>query len=515
MRGVEAPADAAVGDPVANAREVLVLEAEAPAHGLPVGKVEHVGGGQAATGEVEQLRDDAEHRIGLAQGAIGEADAQVGRAQLVREGLELVVLVDHLTGAERRLDEGRERLDVRAHHDHIARLQRVVLLEQVEDRVAQDLDLARAAVAGVDLDAAVAWIERRPGIGAARERDAGRGAVGADVGLDAAEQRVRGERDRVVVIDVLVRAEHQLHLARVLAPGGEQPVVGQRRGRVVGAAHDRRPAADLLPQRGRRVQEEEVDVAPGRERAQHVEVARRQAREPEQRDALGEVEQRGVCAQPLARAAPAARPGSARRAARAGAATAPPAMRPRRRASTVAALPAAHHRRAVQRVAVEQLGEVADGREPARAPVGVVLVAQVPREAAQPRLVAGTRRRRRAAATRRAAGSHGSLSGSIPDAAATASPASRRGNGNSTFAQMPSERPGVAPRLADIRCVSQRSMPRVGTAMTSGANGSASGSASRRPSASIRASARSARWMWSTRQRVSAGGQKSPPRPRS
>ena len=41
----------------------------------------------------------------------------------------------------------------------------------------------------------------------------------------------------------------------------------------------------------------------------------------------------------------------------------------------------------MQRVAVEQLGEVADGREPPRAPVGVVLFAQVPREAAQPRLV--------------------------------------------------------------------------------------------------------------------------------
>ncbi len=97
--------------------------------------------------------------------------------------------------------------------------------------------------------------------------------------------------------------------------------------------------------------------------------------------------------------------------------------------------------------------------------------------------------------TQRMSGSHGSASGSIPEAAATASPASRRGVGNSTFAQMPSARPGVAPRLADIRCVSQRSIPRVGTAMTSGAKGSVSGSARRRPSAAISASARSARWM--------------------
>ena len=167
VRGVEAPADAAVGDPVADAREVLVLEAEAPAHGLAVGEVEHVRGGQAAAGEVEQLGDDAEHRVGLAQRAVGEADAQVGRAQLVGERLELVV-VDDLAGAEGGLDQRRERLDVRAHHDHVARLQRVVLLQQVEDRVAQDLDLARAAVAGVDLDAAVGGVERRAGVGGAR-----------------------------------------------------------------------------------------------------------------------------------------------------------------------------------------------------------------------------------------------------------------------------------------------------------------------------------------------------------
>ncbi len=62
---------------------------------------------------------------------------------------------------------------------------------------------------------------------------------------------------------------------------------------------------------------------------------------------------------------------------------------------------------------------------------------------------------------------------------------------------MPSERPGVVPRPSDIRWVSQRSMPRVGTAMTSGANGSAAGSARSARSASIRPSARSARWMCS------------------
>ena len=66
-------------------------------------------------------------------------------------------------------------------------------------------------------------------------------------------------------------------------------------------------------------------------------------------------------------------------------------------------------------------------------------------------------------------GSHGSVAGSMPEAAATALPTTVRGNGKSTLAQMPS--------AFDSRCVSQRSIPRVGTAMTSRANGSGGGSA--------------------------------------
>ena len=77
-------------------------------------------------------------------------------------------------------------------------------------------------------------------------------------------------------------------------------------------------------------------------------------------------------------------------------------------------------------------------------------------------------------------GSHASASGSIPEATATASSASRRGDGNSTFAQTPSARPGVTPSPVESRWVSQRSIPRVGTAITSGANGSSSGSRQQR-----------------------------------
>ncbi len=68
---------------------------------------------------------------------------------------------------------------------------RRVLGERVQDRVAQDLDLARAAVAGVDLHAAVVRVECGARVLLVGERGTGWRAVGPDVGLDAREQRAR------------------------------------------------------------------------------------------------------------------------------------------------------------------------------------------------------------------------------------------------------------------------------------------------------------------------------------
>ena len=67
---------------------------------------------------------------------------------------------------------------------------------------------------------------------------------------------------------------------------------------------------------------------------------------------------------------------------------------------------------------------------------------------------------------------HGSSSPSRPSVPARTSPTSRRGEGNRTFAQMPS---GAvpAPSRCDSRWATHRSTPRVGTATMSGVNGSA------------------------------------------
>ena len=137
---------------------------------------------------------------------------------------------------------------------------------------------------------------------------------------------------------------------------------------------------------GRRVEEEEVHLAAGGERAQHGEVAGRDPRQAEERDALGEGDERGLGSQPLARLLDSL--GGARLV-EALPQAAPELGLPGGLAGEVdlTARPAAHHLRAVEGVAVEQLGEVAEGGEPAGAAVGVVGVAEVDAQVAQPRLV--------------------------------------------------------------------------------------------------------------------------------
>ena len=141
------------------------------------------------------------------------------------------------------MDQRREDLDIGAHDDDVARLERRVVGEQVQDRVAHHLDLAGAAVAGVHLQAAIVRLEQHALVGRAGERQARRRAVGANVGLDPAEQRRAPLLDDQVVVDddiVGTAGEDELHLASVPPPGGEQRILRQRRGRILVAAHDRR-----------------------------------------------------------------------------------------------------------------------------------------------------------------------------------------------------------------------------------------------------------------------------------
>ena len=131
---------------------------------------------------------------------------------------------------------------------------------------------------------------------------------------------------------------------------------------------------------------------------------------------------------------------------------------------------------------------------------------EVARERRQPRLVEALVDDLEQRPHRRAPPATDRRPGRRPDAAATRVRGSGgAGNGNSTFG---AHAVGAAPRSrrarVDSRWVSQRSIPRVGTATTSGGERvlrAAASSVAARPSA--RRSARSARWTWSTSERLS------------
>ena len=131
--------------------------------------------------------DNAEDRVGLAQGSVGQPDPQIGWAD--RGGAAVVLVLIAIAGTEGGVDERGERLDVRAHHDDVAGFEGGVLVEPVQDGVADDLDLTGPAVAGVDLKAVVPGVEEVTDIVAAHRRRSPQRPVGADVGLDPAEQR--------------------------------------------------------------------------------------------------------------------------------------------------------------------------------------------------------------------------------------------------------------------------------------------------------------------------------------
>ncbi len=311
VAGVEAPAHAGGADPLLGAGEVVVVETEAPAHRVTPGEIEHLGGGEAGVGQGQQLGDHAQQRVGLAQGAVGEAHPQVGTGRVAgvvgtgRVGavLDVVHVAGAGAGAEGGVDERGEGLDVGAHDDDVPGLERLVLGQDVEDGVTQHLDLAGLAVAAVDLHAAVVRPEHGTGVVVAGQREARWRAVGPHVGLDALQEGGRRRLQRAVVVGLRAGAggEHQLHLAGVPPPRAQQRVARHLGGVVLAAAHDPAGAGSRLghplPQHRRGMEQEEVHVALHRQSVEHLEVARGQAGQAEQREPAGQVAARPVVAQ--------------------------------------------------------------------------------------------------------------------------------------------------------------------------------------------------------------------------
>ena len=170
-----------------------------------------------------------------------------------------------------------------------------------------------------------------------------------------------------------------------------------------------------------------MDLAVRGDRVEDLQACDGDPGEAEQREALGQRDRARLAAQPRACRR------SARDGVRLGDARAQPSPQVRLPMLVFTGRPGADQPRSVQRVAVEQSGEVADGREPPRPIDG-----QMGGERRQPRLAQRVLEHFEQRPHEPLGEASGSASGSIRDAAATASPVSRCGNGNSTFAQIPS-----------------------------------------------------------------------------
>ena len=213
-------------------------------HGLGRGQVEHVGGGDPAAGELEQRAGDGEQRVGAGERAVGELDPElVGGVAVARPagsgGRE----------PEPGRDQRREGLDVGAHHEDVARLERRVVLEQPDQHLAQHVDLAGRAVAGVHLEAAVVV-----GEAAAGALGDGRGVVGAQVVPGASRAGCRASRQaRPPCGRRRDRRRASRRSSRVSRPSEASSGWPTRLGgRVVVARHHAAEAGQVVPQRAAR-----------------------------------------------------------------------------------------------------------------------------------------------------------------------------------------------------------------------------------------------------------------------
>ena len=287
LPAVEAPPHAGLGHPTGDPGEVVVVQPEPSAADVEPDQVEHLAGPRPPGREAHQRQGDREQGVGAAQRAVGQPHPEVVSGVTAGPGSG----GDHVGETEAGLDQGGVGLDVGAHHHDVARLEGGVVLEQPDQHLAQHLDLACRAVAGVHLHTAVV-LGQRP----ARELDGRRRVVGPDVGLQVPEQVVarRHGTQRGRVDGPGQDRQRALQLAGVTAERGEQGVSGVRRGAVVVARHRtlRARPGQVGPERGRGLRQPEVDVTVLAECAEQLDLGRRQPGVAEQGEPTRQVQPR-------------------------------------------------------------------------------------------------------------------------------------------------------------------------------------------------------------------------------
>ena len=270
MSLVDTPPDARLADPGGDGLQVVVGEAEPRTHGRGLGKVEDLARSGPAVGEGEYLGCHAEQRIGLHQRAVRQAHPEPVRRMPV---------AGHLTEPEPGHDQRCEGLDVGAHHQDVARLQRRVVDEQTQQHLTQHVDLASRAVAAVHLDRPVV-VGAYPAVCTHR--------VGGDVGLQPAQQRVGStlHAAHVLVLDCAVlragAGQAAAQFPQIPAQRRQQRMADVEVAAIVGAGDAAACSAELPPQRIAGVRQPQVQVVAGRQGLEELQIGDRQAGMAEQ-----------------------------------------------------------------------------------------------------------------------------------------------------------------------------------------------------------------------------------------
>ncbi len=193
--------------------------------------------------------------------------------------------------AGRQPEAGRDQrgvgLDVGAHHEDVARLERRVVLEQADQHLAQHVDLPRRAVTGVHLEAPVARVVTAAGALVDRRR-----VVGPQVVLKQPEEgrRVAGRRQHGVARREPGPAQRAAQLTRVAAQRGEQRVTDQPGRLVLVTGDDSADVLERVPENRGSLREVQVDVAVLSERGEQVHLGRGQPGVPEERQPGRQIE---------------------------------------------------------------------------------------------------------------------------------------------------------------------------------------------------------------------------------
>ena len=312
--------------PIADPRQIVIGEAESPPHRLAPREIEDLAHRHPRGGEVEHLRQDAHHRVGLAE----ERSAKRILSCRVPSTTALFIVP-----AECRLDERREGLDVGAHDDDVARLELRVLLEQMQDGISQDLDLPAATMTRMDPDAVVFERQHRANVG-----------VPAPLAGPVAGARSARTSSWIRCSRVRSPVRPQLRVARRVSAHRREPVASRgHRFPTMRATGSRVRRSPVLPtgqvavwvrrgaRGGCRVPATGEAGRGGRTCAGHgvedVEIARREACQPEQRQPVRRSSRSGSC-RSLAQARFRCSAGLGCSMRRAGGARARPARPPRR-----------------------------------------------------------------------------------------------------------------------------------------------------------------------------------------